>query len=695
MSGQGSISSQQFQVTQILAPPAVLLQQLQKLDADESLNVVATLLQNPALLARVLDSQARAIKSPKGLQERLSQLDAEWLVRALRNSALQQVLQNEQIDIGFTQAHWQLSRYAAIVAGELATACKHPEANAVACSAFLLRVGMLALEQQHGQAYSSLVLENANQTALLRAEQETFGINHIIAGERLAESWQLDPFCIDAIRYQALSAEAVIDAAPLVKICWFANYLANNTRSDTTEIPALAENLFNLSSAAIDELLSRVRAQYVQECALYGMSVARGAEQSSIHPARIQTEQLKQYVVSSTILAALTLEPSDTAASLKSLLVNLLLEAGIEPKFMVFAQDKASAPFRAITSNNVHQNAESLTFVCATGRNVLSEIAANGGFIISGGYASLADPSLALATKELTVVDRQVLGLLGGQTVLCETVPTEGTSRALLLIGIPYSNGNQYLSRTGVRQLIRKKIAGFIQREGGETQAVSTMVYQQRVREAVHEANNPLTIIKNYLQILSMKQGEQGQPSEDIKLIKSEIDRVARILIGLRDTREPDVKAQQININQLLEKMRLMFTSTPGEGKNVSIKFDLAPTGPSVWGKPDAIKQILTNLVKNAAEAINNSGNIKLITKGNVYLRDEIFVQLCIADDGPGIAPQVMSKLFTAGTSTKGGLHTGTGLAIVNKLVADMKGQISCQSDNNGTVFSILLPQVR
>jgi C4-dicarboxylate-specific signal transduction histidine kinase len=211
----------------------------------------------------------------------------------------------------------------------------------------------------------------------------------------------------------------------------------------------------------------------------------------------------------------------------------------------------------------------------------------------------------------------------------------------------------------------------------------------------VHEANNPLTIIKNYLQILSMKQGVRSQTGDDITLIKSEIDRVARILISLRETREPDVNAQQININQLLEQMRLMFMSAPVEGKNVAIKFDLAATAPSVWGKPDAVKQILINLVKNAAEAINISGSINLITRGNVYWRDEIFVQLCVADDGPGIAPQVMAKLFTGGTSTKGGLHTGTGLAIVDKLVADMQGQISCQSDNNGTVFSILLPQVR
>ncbi|MES2624070.1 MAG: ATP-binding protein [Pseudomonadota bacterium] len=696
MSGAGSSSSQPFQVAQIHAPAAVLLSQLQDLDKDESLNALTTLLQNPVLLAKVLESQAKAIKAPRPLRDRLTEIDPVSLARTLRNGALQQVLQNQQVDVAFIHEHWKLSRFSALIAQELALTCKHPEAATVTCSAFLLRMGMLVLEQQHGQAYSELVLGTANQTELLRAEQENLGIDHIIAGERLLEAWQLDPFCIDAMRYQALPAETVIDAAPLVKICWFANYLCNNKNAEAAVITKLAESLFNLSSIVITELLAKVQVQYAQECSAYGLGSGKAAEQSfSSAAARGHAEQLKQYVVSSTILSALAMEPSSTAASLKVLLVNLLLEAGIEPKFIVFAQDNASTPFHAITSNNVHQNAAGLTFQCATGRNVLSEIVASGGFIISGGYASLADPSLALTSKELTVIDRQVLDLLGGQTVLCETIPTEGTARALLLIGIPFSSGNLYLARTGVRQLIRKKIAGFVEKQDDEGLSASTMVYQQRVREAVHEANNPLTIIKNYLQILSMKQGAQNETTEDIKLIKSEIDRVARILIGLRESREIEVKPQQININQLLEKMRLMFTLAAGEGKNVAIKFDLAPTNPGIWGKPDALKQILTNLVKNAAEAISKSGNINLITKGNIYLRDQIFVQLCITDDGPGIAPQVMSKLFTTGTSTKGDLHTGAGLAIVNKLVADMQGQISCQSDNNGTVFSILLPQVR
>ena len=692
MSGAGSTSSQLFQATQIQAPAAVLLRQLQKLDADESLPVLASLLQNPALFARVLELQSKATKSPLALQQRLDQLEPVWLMRMLRNSALQQCMQNDQLDSGFVNQHWQLSRYVALVATELASACKYQQADVIACSAVLLRMGMLVLQQQHGQAYSALVLAHTDQAALLRAEHAAFGIDHIIAGERLLDAWQLEPFCIDAMRYQARSAAAIMDAAPLVRICWFANYLVNNAQADTPEIAALAGTLFALSPSAIHEMLGRVQVQYTLECAAYGMNVASG--ETPGQTACAQTDQLKQYLVSSTMLTALSAQTANTADSLKTVLINLLLEAGIAPTFMVFAQDQTSAAFHLVTSNNVYQNSDDLTFVCALGRNVVSEIITDGGFIISGGYASLADAALALTSRELTVIDRQLLDLLGGQTLLCEAVPVNATTRAALLLGIPFSNGKHYLAHTGIRQLIRRKIAAFMKREGDDELPLTTVVYRQRVREAVHEANNPLTIIKNYLQLLSIRQGEQAETRDDIKLIKSEIDRVARILIALRETKELDVKSQQININQLLEQMQLMFTSASGEGKNIAVTFDLAPINPRLWGKPDALKQILTNLVKNAAEAINNSGNIKVLTRGNVYFHNEIFVRLCVADDGPGIGPQVMPQLFTAGTSTKGPLNTGTGLAIVNKLVADMQGHISCQSDNSGTVFSILLPQV-
>ena len=70
---------------------------------------IPTLDRNPALLAKVLESQAKAIKSPQHLQHRLDQ-DPKGLARALRNCALQQVLQHEQTDFAFVHMHWQQCR---------------------------------------------------------------------------------------------------------------------------------------------------------------------------------------------------------------------------------------------------------------------------------------------------------------------------------------------------------------------------------------------------------------------------------------------------------------------------------------------------------------------------------------------------------------------------------------------------------
>ena len=67
--------------------------------------------------------------------------------------------------------------------------------------------------------------------------------------------------------------------------------------------------------------------------------------------------------------------------------------------------------------------------------------------------------------------------------------------------------------------------------------------YQQKIREAVHEANNPLSIIKNYMKILSLKQEEDSELHEEIKVIETEIERVRQILNKLGNNSEPEDKA--------------------------------------------------------------------------------------------------------------------------------------------------------
>ena len=106
----------------------------------------------------------------------------------------------------------------------------------------------------------------------------------------------------------------------------------------------------------------------------------------------------------------------------------------------------------------------------------------------------------------------------------------------------------------------------------------------------------------------------------------------------------------------------------------------------------NALKQIYTNLVKNAVEALPANGKIMVYTQDQVNVDGQTYIEISIADNGPGIRPEVLSQLFTPIQTDKGNGHNGIGLSIVKRLVSELNGSISCRSNNKGTRFQILLP---
>ena len=110
---------------------------------------------------------------------------------------------------------------------------------------------------------------------------------------------------------------------------------------------------------------------------------------------------------------------------------------------------------------------------------------------------------------------------------------------------------------------------------------------------------------------------------------------------------------------------------------------------PKVLGDKESLRSVFTNLVINAAEAIDGEG-------GNIAIKlsnsDEKSVKVEITDSGRGIPPGDISKLFEPYFSTKE-TGTGLGLAIVKKAVDDHGGTISVASkEGSGTTFTIILP---
>jgi signal transduction histidine kinase len=222
-------------------------------------------------------------------------------------------------------------------------------------------------------------------------------------------------------------------------------------------------------------------------------------------------------------------------------------------------------------------------------------------------------------------------------------------------------------------------------------------------RKIVHEVNNPLSIIKNYLKILEIKLAKIDMAKGEIKIINEEIDRAAQILLRLTESSEDWIRRiEMVDVNEVLTDLQ-KITHEFLLNQCVKLHFDLDPKLPAIIADKNSIKQVLINLIKNSFEAMSKGGNMHIQTrhissriKGlftDSSLEYPGYVEVVIRDDGPGISEEIKTRLFEPYASTKAGNHSGLGLSIVHNIIETLNGTISCDSEpGKGTTFSIVLP---
>ena len=208
-----------------------------------------------------------------------------------------------------------------------------------------------------------------------------------------------------------------------------------------------------------------------------------------------------------------------------------------------------------------------------------------------------------------------------------------------------------------------------------------------------HELNNPLGIITMYSNILKDEAPLDDPVRKDLELIVEQAERCKKIVGGLLNfARKNQVSFTEVSIEKLLEHS-ISSVIIP---KNVRISLECQVKDPLVNLDYDQMAQVITNLVKNAAEAMPEEGGI--IHARAVDSRDEITIYM--SDTGTGIKKEHMDKLFTPFFTTKTiGKGTGLGLPIIYGIVKMHKGAISVKSNADpgrgptGTTFTISLPR--
>ncbi|MEQ1663611.1 MAG: ATP-binding protein [Thiobacillus sp.] len=300
---------------------------------------------------------------------------------------------------------------------------------------------------------------------------------------------------------------------------------------------------------------------------------------------------------------------------------------------------------------------------------------------------------------DTTLGDVQLARLLGATDFVCQPLVLENGDVGLLLCGDPGNAAGSPLwqslmaewteAMSGVQPVTAHIAPAPYQADG---------VPRERVRRAVHEVSNPLTIMRNYVNLLSTRLGSDSAVQRDLTIIRDEIDRVGRIVRGLTAAEENDITpaaaTEQSSVNNVISELVRMTLGTLLAPNKVNVQIDLNPDVPSMPLNKDQLKQVLFNLAKNAVEAMPTGGHLKFTTR-LVELNGQRQIEIEIADTGPGLPPEVQAHLFEPVVSQKGGDHAGLGLSISHNLIVRMNGSLTCASSPQGTHFLIRLPTLQ
>ena len=206
-----------------------------------------------------------------------------------------------------------------------------------------------------------------------------------------------------------------------------------------------------------------------------------------------------------------------------------------------------------------------------------------------------------------------------------------------------------------------------------------------------HEIHNPLDVVMNLLYLL--EQSASQEQAGLVELAQQELSRVGQItksLLGLyRESKQP----VPVKLAEIVDSVTVLLESRIRE-KSVHLVKHQSGEG-TVMGFPAEIRQIVSNLVGNAIDAVGPGGTID-ISVTDVRLRNGCSgARLCVSDDGGGISEQHMQQLFRPFFTTKGERGTGLGLWISQGLVEKHGGYIDVESStagNSGTSFRMYLP---
>jgi HD-like signal output (HDOD) protein len=686
-------------VARLPAMPQILLKLIVQCQTEEvGMSALAELVsKDPGMAGKILsvaNSSAYHRSGRKvGLEQSLMSLGVDMIKTLVISESVFQVF-NGFSHSSSTDLHgfWKHSLSAAVMAREIAERMNYPHAEEAYLAGLLHDVGRLALLSTSPNEYAQY-FQAEDDDELCRIEQEVLKMTHTEAGAWLVEHWNLDSFLADSVLYHHEPVARVESTHPLVRVVLLAHLLSVHggdspaVRAAGTLCGLEAKELAAISGGASTQV--RKAAEYLG----IDLSEVRPAPEASViaapepkasDPVKEQlSAEVQNLVLSSEVGRAFTRNPSEAA----------LLESVARSARLLFDFSDSIV----LLMNN---NGQALVGTPIGGlKQRLSEfrIALSGDGIIAGAARKGHVAFVGLNGHATTIAEEQIRRMLGAQSLICLPLVSGKRCLGMMIGGVASWQVPGLQRRDRLLRSFGEQAASAIEAATGNSFELSRRVasvaeeYRDASRKVVHEANNSLSIIRNYFSVLDTKLEKKELVVGEISILNEEIDRVGRIIKGLTDLK-PRLNESVTEINRVIREVVRLFRDTEYVPSSVQIVGMTQDLPSEVEGGADKLKQILVNLIKNAIEAMPSGGEIHVANNGHVNRDGNLYVEVCVRDSGPGLPTDVLSTLFSPVQSTKGGVHQGLGLSIVHGLVKNLRGLIACRSGIRGTAFEILLP---
>lgn len=722
MSSKDNVYSRIEQSGNLPTLPAILLKLLAACDKDDTpMSDIAVIInKDPVLSCKVLQLVNSAYYgsrySFKGVEQAVVYLGANTLKNIAITMSVHQVFERKRFkNVGcFTiNVFWYQSLMCATLARRIAQKIGFAGMDEAYLSGILHNIGRLLLISTFPKEHESILAQPEDGLNTLWAETQLLGVTHCEIGSWLIQKWHMNSVMADAVRYHHEPLEKIKEAFPLVKIVYLANLLGENS-NNVESIPDIDGLLTGLQRTDMQTIVEGAAEEVEQIAASLEIMVQKPPEADDVPAISVALQSGRAAVVGETEDKEEALQ-EDLKARIKSvsLLSTFLLNLGqagdIEgiiaaceqavrilfniEKVLFFLTDPKNILLKGQTSstNSLLQTSRGLTLTLQQSSSLIVK--------------TYHDMSMAYLTAEKSMdnlADMQILTILQSSTVLLVPLVADHKPAGVILLGLPQEVHALSASDHKLVQVVAQQTGLCLQLERMKEQRAVELEAEQRAavsltaRKVAHEINNPLGIISNYITSIKLKLADEKQIQNELTVIDEEIHRIS-LMIRQLDlfSQDPKYSFAFTDINATITDIIQLIKAAHFARPEIRISFQPDDNLPHIITAKDALKQILINLLKNGAEAMNNGGSITVTTRRTTKEKfvDGEGIEIIVADSGPGLPESVTARLYSPFVTTKANGHSGLGLSIVHKTVKDLGGTLSCTSSpTNGTSFSIFLP---